>query len=81
MGASTFLILFSILSQLIWYNKNIETNNKPIYDEELAKQNIIFLCFDAKNGCKTWDEMKTSYNRNDTSLFKRGQIVNSFPKT
>ena len=65
---------------MIWYNKNIETNNKPIYDEELAKQNII-LCFDAKNGSKTWDEMKTSYNRNDTSLFKRRQIVNSFPKT
>ena len=49
--------------------------------KNLQKQNIIFLCFDAKNGCKTWDEMKTSYNRNDTSLFKRRQIVNSFPKT
>ena len=49
--------------------------------KNLQKQNIIFLCFDAKNGCKTWDEMKTSYNRNDTSLFKTRQIVNSFPKT
>ena len=33
----------SILSQPIWYNKNIKINNKPIYFEEFAKQNFIFL--------------------------------------
>ena len=33
----------SILSQPIWYNKSSKINNKAIYTEELAKQNIIFL--------------------------------------
>ena len=33
----------SILSQPIRYNKNIKINSKPIYVEEFAKQNIIFL--------------------------------------
>ena len=33
----------SILSQPIWYNKSSKINNKAIYIEELAKQNIIFL--------------------------------------
>ena len=33
----------SILSQPIWYNKSSKINNKVIYTEELAKQNIIFL--------------------------------------
>ena len=32
----------SILSQPIWYNKSSKINNKAIYTEELAKQNIIF---------------------------------------
>ena len=36
-------IASSILSQPIWYNKNIKINSKPIYVEEFAKQNIIFL--------------------------------------
>ena len=31
----------SILSHLIWYNKNIKINSKQIYLEEFAKQNIF----------------------------------------
>ena len=33
----------SILSQPIWYNKNIKINCKPIYVEEFAKQKYHFL--------------------------------------
>ena len=31
----------SVLSQPIWYNKNIKINSKPIYVEEVFKRNII----------------------------------------
>ena len=33
----------SILSQRIWYNKNIKMNSKPIYVEEFAKKNHFFI--------------------------------------
>ena len=62
----------SILPQLIWYNKNIKINIKPIYVKELAKQNIIFMCdlFSTENEFKTWDEIKISYNLGDKSYLK-----------
>ena len=52
----------SILSQPIWYNRNIEINSKPIYVEEFAKK-IIFLydLFNTKYELKTWDEIKVTY--------------------
>ena len=73
----------SILSQPIWYNKNIKINSKPIYVEEFAKQNIIFLydLFNTKNELKTWDEIKVTYELSDKSYFKWRQIINSVPKT
>ena len=47
-------------------------NSKPIYGEELAKQNIIFVydLFNTENDFKTWDEMRVSYNLSDKSYFK-----------
>ena len=53
--SSSVNISSSILSQPIWYNKNIKINSKPIYVEEFAKQNIIFLydLFNTKNELKT----------------------------
>ena len=84
--ASTFLLLFhpsSILSQPIWYHKNIKISSKPIYVEEFAKQNIIFLndLFNTENEFKTWNEMKISYNLNNKSYFKWRKIINPIPKT
>ena len=72
----------SILSQPIWYNKNNKINRKPIYVEEFAKQNIIFLydLFNTKNELKTWDEIKITYKLSDKSYFKWRQITNSIPK-
>ena len=55
-------------------HKNIKINSKPIYVEEFAKQNIIFL-FDLFSS-KMWDEMKSSYSLNNKSYFKWRQIVN-----
>ena len=73
----------SILSQPIWYNKNIKINSKPIYVEEFAKKKIIFLydLFNTKNELKTWDEIKVTYELSDKSYFKWRQIINSVPKT
>ena len=73
----------SILSQPIWYNKNNKINRKPIYVEEFAKQNIIFLydLFNAKNELKTWDEIKITYELSNKSYFKWRQIIHSIPKT
>ena len=53
--SSSVNIPSSTLSQPIWYNKNIKINSNPIYAEEFAKQNIIFL-YDLLN---TKDEFKT----------------------
>ena len=81
--SSSVNIPSSILSQPIWYNKNIKINSKPIYVEEFAKQNIIFLydLFNTKNELKTWDEIKVTYELSDKSYFKWRQIINSVPKT
>ena len=81
--SSSVNIPSSILSQPIWYNKNIKINSKPIYVEEFAKQNIIFLydLFNTKNELKTWDEIKSTYELSDKSCFKWRQSINSIPKT
>ena len=41
--SSSFNILSPILSEPIWYNKNIKINSKPTCVYEFAKQNIIFF--------------------------------------
>ena len=72
----------SVLSQPIWYNKNIKINSKPIYVEEFAKQNIfLYDLFNTKNELKTRDEIKISYELSDKSYFKWRQIISSIPKT
>ena len=43
--SSSVNIPSSMLSQLIWYKKDIKINSKPIYVEEFAKQNIIYMIF------------------------------------
>ena len=72
-----------ILLRPIWYNKNIKINSKPIYAEEFANQNIIFLydIFNTENEFKARDEMKINYNLNDKSYFKWKQFADLIPKT
>ena len=51
-------------------NKNIKIKGKPIYVEEFAKQNIIFLRDLFNTAFKTWDKAKISYNLSDKSFFR-----------
>ena len=55
----------SILSQPIWYNKNIKIGSKPIYVEEFVKQNFFFLYdfFNSGNEFKTWDKLGKKYSK------------------
>ena len=71
----------SILSQPIWYNKNIKINSKLIYVEEFAKKKIIFLYFNTKNEFKMWDEINFTYELSNKSYFKWREIIDSVPKT
>ena len=77
--SSSVSIPSSTLPQPIWYNKNIKINSNPIYAEEFAKQNIIFLydLLNTKDEFKTWGDIKISYELSD----KWRQIINSVPKT
>ena len=38
-------IPFSVLSQPIWYNKNIKINIQPIYVDEFAKKSFSYMTF------------------------------------
>ena len=61
--SASFNISSYILSQPILYNKSIKIYSKPIYVEEFAKQNVIFLydLFNTKNELKAWGEIKITY--------------------
>ena len=72
----------SILSHLIWYNKNIKINSKQIYLDEFAKQNIFLHdLFNTENEFRSWDEIKIRYDLSDNSYFKKRKIISSIPKT
>ena len=71
-----------VLDETIWYNKNLTIENKPIYDKAMADsgiQKISDVC--KRDGkFKTFLEIKTEHNVQDSSFMTYAAIINSIPK-
>ena len=62
---------FAIASQTLWYNKNIEIDNKSTYSAEISKKglNSVGHSFNERQKLKTWDELKQEYRFQENKRF------------
>ena len=62
-------VLSCILSQYLWYNKNIQVDKNSIYLVRFSKKNVnyVFQVFRPDGFIKTWHELKTEYKLHGNS--------------
>ena len=53
----------AILFQFLWFNSNIEIDNKSIFISDFASKNINFVgqIFHGNDKIKSWDYIKSEY--------------------
>ena len=72
----------TIVSQCLWFNKEIQVGNKCIYFSKFAEKDINFLgqYFDSAGKVKSWEIFKEEYNLTEACRFQWLQIIHSIPK-
>ena len=73
----------AILSQLLWFNLNIKTDNKNIFISDFASKNIDFVCqiFHKNGKTKSWDYIKSEYNLESKLKYHWIQLTDALPKS
>ena len=79
---STVTVPSTIVSQCLWFNKEIQVGNKCIYFSKFAEKDINFLghYFDSAGKLKSWEIFKEEYNLTEACRFQWLQIIHSIPK-
>ena len=64
-------------SQFLWFNKDIEINNKPFQFKDFSIENINFVEHLCKPSgvFKSWSEIKTEYNLEEKNFHKWFQLL------
>ena len=70
------IIPSQILSQPLWYNRNILIDHKALCMLEFASKDVNFIAdlIDTNDQFKTWENLKTSFTLKENSYFKWLQI-------
>ena len=60
-----------ILNQVLWFNKFIQINRKPVFYKKFSSNNINFLMqlVDRNGAFKNWNTLKHEYDLQDNLLF------------
>ena len=72
----------AILSQFLWFNSNIEIDNKNIIISDFANKNINFIgqIFPENGKTKLWDYIKSEYNLESKLKYRWIQLTDILPK-
>ena len=72
----------AILSQFLWFNSNIKTDNTNIFISGFASKNIYFVgqIFHQNGKTKSWDYIKSEYNLESKLKYRWIQLTNVLPK-
>ena len=72
----------SILNQRIWYNHFIKIGNSPVIFRDLARANLnyVYQLFNHDGSIKTWDQIKTEFNLQNSLYFRYTQLVHALPQ-
>ena len=73
----------AILSQLLWFNLNIKTDNKSIFISDFGSKNINFVrqIFHKSAKTKSWDYIKSEYNLESKLKYHWIQLTDALPKS
>ena len=72
----------TIVSQCLWFNKEIQVGNKCVYFSKFAEKDINFVgqYFDSAGKLKSWETFKEEFNMTDACKFQWLQIIHAIPK-
>jgi len=72
----------TVVSQCIWFNKDIQVDGKSIYYPSFARKNLDFLgqFLDENGKIISWDTLKHKYNLLENRKFQWLQIIHAIPK-
>ena len=70
-----------ILNQVLWLNKVIQINRKPVFYKKFSLNNVNFLMqlVDKNGSCKNWYTVKHEYDLQNNLYFQWMQLVNAIP--
>ena len=70
-----------ILNQVLWFNKFIQINRKPVFYKKFSLNNINFLMqlVDRNGSFKNWHTVKHEYDLQNNLYFQWMQLVNAIP--
>ena len=70
-----------ILSQYLWYNKNVEVDNNSTYLVRFLEKvvNYVSQLFQPDGSNKTLHEIKTEYKLHENSYFQWLQLISAIP--
>ena len=71
-----------VLSQFLWYNSYIKTDNKAVYLNFFTAKNINFITqlFNTDGSFKNWKTLKTEYALQNKYQFCWLQLINAIPE-
>ena len=73
----------AIVSQALWYNKNIKIDNESLYLAEVSEK--VLKCvghlFNERQKLKTWDELKQEYGFHENKRFLFVRLLHAIPKS
>ena len=72
----------AILSQFLWFNSNIKTDNKSIFISDFASKNINFVgqILHENGKTKSWYHIKLEYNLESKLKYRWIQLTDALPK-
>ena len=70
----------AILSQFLWFNSNIKTDNKSIFISDFACKNFVDQTVKENSKTKSWDYVKSEYNFESKLKFCWIQLTDALPK-
>ena len=74
-------VLFCKLNQVLWFNKFIQINRKPVFYKKFSLNNINFLMqlVDRKGVFKNWNTLKHEYDFQNNWHFPWMQLISAIP--
>ena len=71
------------LSEVVWFNSDIEVDSYPVHFSFFADKNLNFIgqLFDDNGNIKSWKDLKIEFHLKHTHKIHWLQIIDAFPKT
>ena len=72
----------TILSEVIWFNSNINVDSKPVHFSFFSNKNLNFIgqLFNDSGNIMPWKDLKIEFHLKDTHKIYWLQIIDALPK-